>query len=186
TLGYHVWFLDAAGAVVNSYLQGSRAYVRLEDHNYNNPNFINTLYVQLTSSSGDEEFLEVTETGLATGIYEGSIPLDLGAVAAGDGRLQAPAGGERTADRHGAWVPAPVRAGSDGAVVEFTDAAGQKTVELLENDTARVRLYSSQDNLNPASADSILVQIHSRYANDQENLTLTETGPDTGIFEGSI
>ena len=36
TLGYRVWFLDAAGNVVNSYVQGARAYVRLEDHNNNN------------------------------------------------------------------------------------------------------------------------------------------------------
>ena len=46
-------------------------------------------------------------------------------------------------DRHGAWFPAPVRAGIDGAVVEFTDAAGQKTVELLENGTARVRAQTT-------------------------------------------
>src|SRR6185312_976067 len=186
TLGYRVWFLDAAGTVVNSYLQGSRAYVRLEDHNYNDPNFINTLYVHLGSSSGDEEFLQVTETGVATGIYEGSIPLDLGAVAVGDGRLQAPAGGEIAADRHGAWFPAPVYAGIDAAAVEFIDEAGVTTVELLENGMARVRVSSRQDNLNPAAADSIGIVLRSRYGNDQENPTLTETGPDTGIFEGSF
>ncbi|MFY9824829.1 MAG: Ig-like domain-containing protein, partial [Thermoanaerobaculia bacterium] len=186
TLGYRVWFLDASGTVVNSYLQGTRAYVRLEDHNYNHPNSIDILYVQLNSSSGDQEFLQVTETGIATGIYEGTIPLDVGAVAVGDGRLQAPPGGEITADRQGAWFPAPVHAHIDAAAVEFIDETGAKTVEILENGTARVRVLSLQDNLNPAAADSIVVQLHSRYGNDQENLTLTETGPDTGIFEGAI
>ena len=186
TLGYRVQFLDASGAVVSSYLQGTRAYVRLEDHNYNNPNFVNTLYVQLESSSGDLEFLQVTETGLTTGIYEGSILLDLGAVATGDGRLQAPGGGEIIADRQGAWFPAPVHALIDAAAVEFIDEAGQKTVELLENGTARIRVTSGESNLDPSAAETMVVQVHSRNANDQENATLTETGPNTGVFEGSI
>jgi hypothetical protein len=186
TLGYRFWFVDASGAVASSYLQGTRAYVRLEDHNQNNPNLINTLYVELRSSSGDQEFLQVTETGLATGIYEGSIPLDRGSVAAGDGQLQAPALGEITADRQGAWVPAPAHAFIDAAAVEFIDEAGQKTSELLENGTASIRVTSGESNLDPAVTETVVVQVHSRYADDQENATLTETGPNTGVFEGSI
>src|SRR5262249_51140173 len=91
-----------------------------------------------------------------------------------------------TADRQGAWFPAPVHAHIDAAAVEFIDEAGAKTVEILENGTAHVRGFSLQDNLNPAAADSIVVQLRSPYGNDQENLTLTETGPDTGVFEGAI
>jgi VCBS repeat-containing protein len=185
TLGYRIWFIDAAGAVVSSYSPGSRVYVRLEEHNHNNPGQIDKTFVQLDSATGDHEGIEVYETSLATGIYEGSILLDSGAVAL-DGRLQAHGGEEITADRSSAWFPAPVHAVIDSASVGFIDLEGLPTVLVPENGTARVRVGSVQDNVNSTATDSIVVQLHSRYAEDAESVTLTETGPDTGVFEGAI
>ena len=59
-------------------------------------------------------------------------------------------------------------------------------MELLENGTARVRVISRDHNSNPSQVDGLMVQIRSLYAGDQEDLPLAETGPDTGVFEGSI
>src|SRR4051812_34823776 len=186
TLGYRVWFLDAAGNVVTSYVPGARAYVRLEDHNFNNPSRNDILYVELYSSNGDHEFLEVDETGLSTGIYEGSIPLEFAAAAPGDGRLQAPGGGWVSADRQGPWFPAPVYAQIEASSIEIVDAEGQPVSEVLENGTVHVRVNHPDANANPGAVETVSAQVQSLHAGDQETITLTETGPNTGLFEGSI
>ncbi len=182
TLSYRVWFLDASGTVVSSYLQGSRVYVRLEDHNFNNPDLADRLYVDLTSSRGDFESIEVNETGVSTGIYEGSVLLANAPAASSDGTLQAGPGDEITLDRNGPFVPAPVRAQIEAAAISFIDGAGVPTVELLENGTARVRVINPGNIGNP----SLTVQVSSFLTGDQESLSLTATGPETGVFEGSI
>jgi len=186
TLGYRVWFLDSYGAVVSSYAQGSRVYVRLEDHNFNDPAHIDRLYVDLRSSSGDQESVQVDETGENTGVYEGSMPLDGGAVTLSDGRLQALSGDEITADRNGPFLPMPVRARIEFASISFVDETGRPTVELLENGVARVRVFSQGTNGSPGVADTLTVELRSLYAGDLEQTLLTETGPDTSLFEGSI
>ena len=188
TLGYRVWFLDASGTAVTSYVPGAgmRAYVRLEDHNFNNPNRIDFLYAELTSSNGDHEYLPVNETGLDTGIYEGSIPLESAAATLDDGHLQAGGGDQISADRQGAWFPAPVYARIDAASIVFVDAAGQPAAEILENGMARVRVNHPQANTNPGAVETVNVLLQSQYAGDQETITLTETGPDTALFEGSV
>ncbi|HTG35181.1 MAG TPA: Ig-like domain-containing protein [Thermoanaerobaculia bacterium] len=186
TLGYRTWFLDSLGAVVDSYLQGARVYVRLEDHNNNNPTSINFLYVDVGSSLGDQEIFRVYETGLATGIYEGSIPLDGGAAAPGDDRLQAQGGDEITVDRLGPWFPAPAHAVIDSASIEFVDGAGLATSEVVVNGTARLRVASPQANVNSGAAETLIAQLSTLHLGDQETVLLSETGPNTGLFEGSI
>ncbi|PYQ59813.1 MAG: hypothetical protein DMF53_18175, partial [Acidobacteria bacterium] len=186
TLGYRVWFLDAAGNVVTSYVPGARVYVRLEDHNFNNPSRIDFNTVELTSSNGDHEFLDVNETGLDTGIYEGSIPLEFAAATTEDGRLQAAAAGQISADRLGPWFPAPVYAQIESSSIQIVDDAGQPVSEVLENGTVHVRVNHPDANANPGAVETVSVQIQSLHAGDQETITLTETGPNTGLFEGSI
>ena len=186
TLGYRVWFLDAAGNVVASYVPGARAYVRLEDHNFNNLTRNDILYVELYSSNGDHEFLEVDETGSSTGIYEGSLPLEFAAATPGDGRLQAAGGGQISADRQGPWFPAPVYARIESSSIEIVDAAGRPVSEVLENGTVHVRVNHPEANTNPGAVETVTAQLQSVRAGDQETVTLTETGPDTGLFEGSI
>jgi len=186
TVGYHVWFLDAEGNVVTSYVPGSRAYVRIEEHTYNYPNTINHLYTELTSSNGDREVIDLVETGLDTSVFEGSLPLELAAATLDDGRLQAAGGGQISADRYGAWFPAPVYAQTDAASIQIVNAAGQPVDEILENDLVHVRVNSPGDNVNPGAVDTLSVLIQSQYAGDQETVTLTETGPNTGFFVGSV
>jgi len=187
TLGYRVWFLDAYGNLVSSYPQGTRAYVRIEWHNFIDPNVVDSLTLRMQSATGDTEYLQVMETGRDTGIFEGSIPLDSsGAASAGDGRLQAPPGTWISADRNGITPPMPVYAGIDGASVQLIDDAGRPTAEVLQSSTARVRVVSPADNHSSTAVETVIVQVSSRYKLDVETVTLTETGPDTGVFEGSI
>ncbi len=187
TLGYRVWFLDAYGNVVTSYPQGTRAYVRIEWHDFTNPNAVDSLSVRLQSAAGDLEAIQATETGRDTGIFEGSIPLDsTGAVSAGDGRLQASPGNWVSADRDGAAAPMPAYAQVESASIQFIDDAGRPTAEVLTYGAARVRVVSPADNHSSTAVETVIVQVSSRYKLDVEGVTLTETGPDTGVFEGSI
>ena len=174
-------------SVTTTYAQGSRVYVRLENHNFNDPAQFDRLGVTVRTSRGDEEPLLLLETGKTTGIYEGSLDLDgVNPPSLGDGRLQAGPGDELDARFEPEFNASPAKARVEFATITFIDEAGVPTVELLENGTARVRVISPDHNSNPGQADGLLVQLRSFYAGDQEDLPLTETGPDTGVFEGSI
>src|SRR5262249_19132252 len=98
----------------------------------------------------------------------------------------APPGAWISADRNGITPPMPVYAQVASASVQFIDDAGRPTAEVLAYGTARVRLVSTADNHSSPALDVAIVQVSSRYKLDVENVTLTETGPDTGIFEGSV
>ena len=187
TLNFRVWFIDAYGAVTTTYPQSSRVYVRLEDHNFNDPAHFDRLGVTVRSSQGDEEPLELLETGKTTGIYEGSIDLDsVNSPNFGDGRLQASPGNDLEARVDPLFNASPAQARVENATISFIDEAGRPTVELLENGMARVRVISPYNNFNPGEIDGQLVLLRALYTGDQEELPLAETGPDTGVFEGSI
>ncbi|HEX6902960.1 MAG TPA: Ig-like domain-containing protein [Thermoanaerobaculia bacterium] len=186
TLNYRIWFLDGFGQVVNSYAQGTRVYVRMEDHRYNNPSTYDRGYARVNSSSGDQVYIELLETGRNTGIFEGSAPIDSVNPPAGDEILQAGPGAAITAVADdSSFAASPAQATIEFAALEFIDDAGQPTATVLENGLARVRLYNAQSNTGPA-VDTTQVEIRSQYGNDRELVTLTETGGNTGVFEGSV
>ena len=182
---FRLWFIDPDGNVTDHFAQGSRLYARVEDHRDDDPGAFDHQTVQVQSSSGDVEVLEVLETGTSTGIFEGSMPLDNGAPGP-DARLQAAPGSEITAVLAAGYTAEPARARIDALTVEFIDDAGRVTTELLGGGPVRVRVISSGDNADPSQPETLPVQIASRWAADQETFQLTETGPDTGVFEGVI
>src|SRR5262249_28242222 len=89
TQNFRFWLIDAYGQVTSHYTERSRVYVRLEDHRDDDPGAIQRAHGIVTSSTGDQEPLELMETGRTTGIYEGSLPLDSGVSPAADGQVQA-------------------------------------------------------------------------------------------------
>jgi VCBS repeat-containing protein len=182
---FRIWFIDEIGQVTDHYAQQSRLYVRVEDHRNDNPGAFDRLVVHLFSATGDEELLELTETGRATGIFEGSMAIDGGAPAA-DGRLQAGPGASITAQAEGDYTAEPAQARIDALTVGFIDDTGRPTPELLEGAPVRVRVVSPSDNTGSGRVDTVTAQLGSAYAGDQETVALSETGADTGVFEGSI
>jgi hypothetical protein len=185
--GSRTWFADAAGREVSAYAVGATAWVRVEDQNWNDPGQLDMVSVQVTSPTGDQEFLTLQETALGSGIFAGSLPLVLNSPQ-GDGQLKVAPGSQIQAvhqDYLGA-TSSTAAAGINEAALEFIDEAGQPAAELVEGGTARVRMLSLTGNSNPSAAETVTIQVQSQYAGDTEPLTLTETGPDTGLFEGAI
>ena len=183
-------FVDAYGNKVAAYAAGVAVRVRVEDHSFNNPGRFDQVVVTLSSpTTGDAEVLTLLEVAKDSGIFAGSLATQTNAPAVlSDGRLQAQVGEDIEAmymDRNGVLVSGD-QARIEFAAVSFVDDQGRPTVELLENGTARVRVINPGSNGNPGLAETLTVQLRSLYAGDQEEAVLTETGPDTSVFEGSI
>jgi VCBS repeat-containing protein len=186
TQNFKLWLIDAYGQVTSHYAERSRVYVRLEDHRNDDPGAVQRAHVIVTSSTGDQEPLELVETGRATGIYEGSLPLDSGVSPAADGQLQAGPGAGVSAVHDTGFTAEPPQAVIDSLSVAFIDEAGRPTTELLEGGLVRVRVVYAGADSDPNLVETLGVSLQTRFAGDQESLQLTETGPDTGIFEGTI
>jgi hypothetical protein len=187
--GSRIELLDAYGAVTGSYASGSRAYLRVEDQNFNTSGNYDSLEVTVTSpDTGDVETLNLLERERDSGIFEGSLPLQDSVVDfPQDGSVQVRAGSRIVATRQNAmgFSSSRVEALIEDADLLFIDEQGLPTAELLENGTARVRVFSLGDNTT-SGADTVPVDLRSLYSNDQELVMLTETGPSTGVFEGSV
>ncbi|HEX3131883.1 MAG TPA: Ig-like domain-containing protein [Thermoanaerobaculia bacterium] len=188
TISSRTWFIDASGRLADSFAMGSRAYVRVEDHTFDQPNVQDTVQVALRSlTTGDLETLILQET--SGGIFEGSLPLEINLngqtyPSQGDGKLQSVAYEEIEAV-HTDWTSSTTS--SDRAVIRYTsvdfiDAAGAVTAELLEGGVARLRVfYFSDPNSAPPS-----VMLRSLYGGDQEQISLTETAYQSHVFEGTL
>jgi hypothetical protein len=73
-----------------------------------------------------------------------------------------------------------------GGVLELIDSDGQATELYLEGSRAYIRVTDPWANLYSWSAEQVLVNLTTNYAGDVENKSITETGNDTGIFQGYI
>src|SRR5947209_5896839 len=189
TIGSITSFRDGYGNEVTSYAAGARVYLQVEDHNADNPGFFDTVSAAVQSpGSGDSEGITLVETGRNTGIFEGSIPTATRAGGSGDGVLTAQ-NGQTILGRH-VDTNNVLASGAQAAIqsfdVRFIEATGEPTQVLVEDGTARVRVIGPAANANPNLAETVTVHLQTLYSQDQEDLTLTETGLNTGVFEGSI
>ena len=186
-LGARVTFLDAWGGETASYAAGDAVRVRVVDHTNNTPDTLNSVQITLVSRDGaDSESLALQETGLDTAVFEGALPTTFGgAGSASDGTLRVYPGDEVEA-RFVQAYPIVARVAITGNAVLFIDAAGQPAAVYLESSRAYVRVMSSSADISPSTADTVPVQLAGELSQDSETLTLTETGPNTSVFEGSI
>jgi LPXTG-site transpeptidase (sortase) family protein len=56
----------------------------------------------------------------------------------------------------------------------------------LQNESFYVQVTDGDKNINPAVAETITAQVIDSITTDRENLILTETGVNTGVFHGSL
>jgi hypothetical protein len=188
--GSRTWFIDAYGAVTEAFPLGSPIFVRVEDHRFEDPAQFDRVLVQVRSlATGDVETLELLETTKTSRLYEGSLgQRDYSVAIPGDGVLQVELGTLIEAGHEDTlgWTTSQAQALIDYSGIEFIDQEGEPTAVVLEEGTARVRVVRISNYDDSGSVETLTIDLTSRYAGDQESLALTETGPDTGVYEGSI
>jgi hypothetical protein len=157
------------------------------------PSSIETREITLRSwLTGDAEPVQLVETDYGTAIYEAIVTPRIAASSpAQPGVLEVSrrAGGVYdvvTAHFQSYWSePRTASLQLSGPRVLWTDAAGSPVEEITVGRTAHVLVDDPLANADPAQAD-ILPGLVSEGPNGFENLLLEETGPDTGIFRGSL
>ncbi|MGC2049087.1 MAG: DUF11 domain-containing protein, partial [Gallionella sp.] len=80
---------DVSGNTISAYARNEVAFVRVTSFDANiNPALAETVLVTLTTSGGDSELVQLTETGVSTGIFVGAVPSASGAApVANDGSI---------------------------------------------------------------------------------------------------
>jgi len=73
---------------------------------------------------------------------------------------------------------------SQAQTIAFPDAQGSPAA-LLDGSTVRIRVAEAAANVT-SGRDSIAVNVTSDVAGDSESVSLLETGPRTGVFEGLV
>ncbi len=188
TIPSRVRFFDSYGRVTSTFAVGEQVGVRVEDHNLDDPMMEEQIQVLVRAlGQGDANSVTLIETGFDTNIYEGSIETEDGPVTGGDGKLQVSPGQAIEAERLNVHTPYPTvaQAMMSGASVLFVDAEGRPAEVYLEGTRAYVRVSDTFADFSP-SADQIMATVQTFFGHDSESLSLTETGPSTGVFEGSL
>ena len=150
---------------------------------------IDTAYLEAScGASSDQEVLLLRETGSATHVFEGELPLRIGAAGYRNGRLEC-AGEEQVSFLHLDFL-SPITASASAQLrsgaIEFVDASGQPTGQVLDSRRARVRVTSQVANLDSAGFDVVTAVVASLHTGDSETVSLRETGIRSGIFEGEV
>ncbi len=191
-----VVFLDRFGNPADFQFESAWARVQARHPGANlSPGTADTLAatlqtVDVDGNLRDSEPVQLTETGPDTDVFTGQIKLFTHYnPQPNDGRLDSwyklfpqpsiPDNITATVDTVSATVPL-LR-----SKIWFIDSNGADATQYPAGSPVYVRLESEGVNFDPAVADTRFVQLVNLSNNDFEYPLLTETGPDTSIFEGS-
>ncbi|GER61052.1 hypothetical protein ULMA_31600 [Patiriisocius marinus] len=146
--------------------------------------------VVVNDVTGESETIVLTETGPDTGVFEGTVDTTYGTTAGtdDDGVFNTQSGDTVT-------VTYIDELNEDGLIETLTDTdivqggvAG--TVDITDfsvpGDTLDVVVDDSDLNEDPLVIETIEVVVVNDVTGESETITLTETGPDTGVFEGTV
>ncbi len=185
-LGSRTAFIDAFGRDTELYAASDTVYLRVTDPTSDDPLVVGQVWADVIGAI-DGEVVTLTETGLDTGVYEGSLPLGASGIP-GDGVLQADVGETLGAAYYhqGGLGSSTDQATIAGSWTLFVDAAGAPAEVYLQASEAFVRVVDHPANFDPGAVDTTSVQLVAEISGDVETLSLTETGADTGAFEGTI
>ncbi len=73
---------------------------------------------------------------------------------------------------------------SNRSIIEFIDAKGRPTTMFGPEDPIGIRVTDLSENGNPRLIDSIFITLINSTSGDSEKILLSETGVNTGVFEG--
>ena len=156
-----------------------------------NPSVAETVNVIVKNDiTGESEVITLTETGPNTGVFTGTVDTIYG-VSAGannDGIINTQVGDTVTIfyndqlDENGTLTVLTdvdnVLGGITG-IVDITDTS-------IPGDTLDVVVTDGDLNANPSVADTLAVVVVNEETGESEVVTLIETGPDTGVFAGTV
>ena len=173
-----------------SAVPGDTLYYTLADADLNTKTGqVETYVLKDSSSTGETENVTFTETGANTGVFTAKIPTVFGLTAGtnNDGKFNAKAGDNITIiynDAHNS-TGAAVRTVAVTAVHGGATATLTATATIHPGDTVSYTLTDADLNKNPLAVESYVIKDSSKTG-ETENLTFTETGPNTGVFSARI
>jgi uncharacterized repeat protein (TIGR01451 family) len=83
-------------------------------------------------------------------------------------------------------MSAPPPPSTDGKVEFFNAGYTNAAINYAEADTLYIQVTDADQNTSTSSAQSLTVTVRNSTTGEIENVTLTETGVNTGIFRGSL
>lgn len=156
------------------------------------PAYPNYLLVQVRSRrGGDYRNVYLNETGADTRTFEGTIGTRTGSVYDPD-KLYVEPSDTVTAlfDSYSEMSGAAATVAIVPVTVELLDGEGQAVSSYLFGETVHVRVTEPAANADPATAEVVSATVQAwRRSDDRpdvEAADLLETGPDTGVFSGSL
>lgn len=148
--------------------------------------------IALTCGTDTENVL-LNPVGYGNGRWYGSITIQNGAVVAGDGLVQAPAGPSTLTVSHPDPLGLSMATATlliESEALDFLDRAGAATETQLLGGPIRVRANAPLANLDSNTLESLTLSVIVRDGlngiHDTETMTLSEVGPDSSVFEGSL
>jgi hypothetical protein len=178
--------VDGQGETRTTAAAGEALTVRAIAPRANTASYPESFVVIATSVLGaDWQYVPLTETGGSTGIFEGALPVlnvepadMIEVVYNASNYPNDPTGRVSTVV---AIVP---------TAVQLLDDQGEAASSYVFGDDIHIRVAEPAANANPAAAEALTVKVFShRYGDarsDAETVSLTETGPDTGVFTGAL
>lgn len=171
---------------------GQPITVTVVDEDLNMTPNVDTGSVTLVSDDGDTEVVTVTETSGDSGIFTGSINTQMSSLPQALGKLTGLAEGSSVQGTYTDLIPDStvhvcplciriVQVASTANVSiapTLLDVNGALTVEVIDRDA----------NLDAASVDIFVMNVTQTYRPpiSTKPVTMTETGPDTSVFTGSL
>jgi len=191
-VGQQVEFLNRAGNPVSSILANGPVRLRVTYPAGNtSPGTADILTLNVLSWDSfsnvfDTEAVSLFETGPATGVFTGEIQSRMGSASGPNGILETsnyyPEYDRIEVTLGSASFPANILPG----IVRFVDASGVDVTEV----TPGANLYAQEEvespYWSPSFPDTVYLSFRNLTTNDEEFAALTETGPDTRVFQGFI
>jgi TolA-binding protein len=152
-----------------------------------------TISVVVTSTSGDREAVVLIPEIEGGERFTGSIETRMALAKPGDGVMELNGGDKVTLTYNSRYVGAAAGAAqiktaeigvASNARLAVRDASGAEVAGVVVSDTAIVEV-NDPDRDKTSAPDTVVVQLTTRRG-DKEQLTLTETGPRTGVFQARV
>ena len=152
---------------------------------------VETIVVSVkNNATGELEAVTLTETGVNTGIFTGTLPTLFGATAGtnNSGSLNTQATDTVTVTYSDALTATSTTATPTATDTVSGGVTGTVTITPTSGpgDTLTIAVTDADLNTSTTTAQTVVVTAVNSVTGESEAVTLTETGPNTGIFSGTL